>query len=382
MTSLKSYLQRHFPGLFAFIKKLIGTAQNVKHTVVGAFIPQHEKNSTQIKVFYLTDYFPKAPPRRDQYANGGKVKLIYLAEAFPHATAANILYTVSSVELSNAAQIIAKAKQRKLKVVVNQNGVAYPAWHGAGWEDTNKNLDAILTQADYIVYQSHFCRIGAERFLSPPNVPAEVLYNPVDTNQFTPRAFSFNPKQLVLILGGNQHHRYRFELAAQTLKVLTRQYPAAKLIVTGRLWDKDAIAPAQQILRDLELTESVTFTGGYTQAQAPQIFNQAHILLHTQYNDASPSLVLEAMASGLPVVYVDSGGVPEMVADAGVGVPVQHSWEQVHLPTPEAMADAVFQIMAQYKDYSSIARERTTRLFSLETFTSRHREIFNKVLDV
>ncbi len=308
--------------------------------------------------------------------------MVYLAETFPHSSPlANILYTVSSVGNPRKPELVASAKKKNLKLIVNQNGVAYPAWHGSGWEAANRKQKAVLDLADFIIYQSEFCRRSAQEFLSPPEIPFEVVYNPVDTQHFCPAATRPNGP-LTLLLGGNQYERYRLVLALQTLKTLLSDYPAARLIVTGRLWqpEEEAQRWTADLLQSLNLTEQVIFTGPYTQAQAPQIYRQAHLLLHTKYNDPSPTLVPEALACGLPVVYLDCGGVPELVGEAGIGVAVVQSWQKIHLPEPEELAAAVLQVMAHHTEFSDQARARAVAHFDLPKFIQKHQTIFETVL--
>ena len=57
--------------------------------------------------------------------------------------------------------------------------------------------------------------------------------------------------------------------------------------------------PARSIRR-LGLEDAVELLGPYTQAEAPALMRRADLLLHTKYNDPCPTVVLEAMASGLP----------------------------------------------------------------------------------
>ena len=371
----------HFSSFFLLISKLRLKLIQKKfnHLIKGL----HLRKIKRPVVFYLTDLFPKQPPARDEFTHGGQVKLVYLAEAFPHAYPfANILYTVSSIGHPLTHKIVSTARKKKMKIIVNQNGVAYSAWHGPGWEKPNLIHQSILEQADYIIYQSRFCQVSAEHFLSPPDVPCEIIYNPVDVDHFTPIHLSKKPKELTLLLGGNQYERYRLELAIQTLKTLHLDVPEARLIVTGRLWAPEADAQiwVHNLLQNLNLTEKVIFTGPYTQAQAPGIYVQAQILLHTKYNDPSPNLISEAMACGLPVAYLKCGGVPELVLDAGIGVDVHESWEEINLPDPEKLSAAVLKIMSQYEDFSLRARERAVNYFSLETFIEHHQRIFESVL--
>jgi glycosyltransferase involved in cell wall biosynthesis len=337
-----------------------------------------------VDVFYLTTRFPKRPAARSEYAHGGSIKLTYLAETFPHAfPPANLLYAVSSVGHPLKTEILAEAHRKGLRIIINQNGVAFPAWDGVNYEKSNHSLKALISFADFIIYQSQFCRDSAKRYISPPDVPNEIIYNPVDTRLFSPAACSAKPEDLILLLGGNQYEKYRLELALKTLQALHRDEPNARLIVTGNLWlpYRESEAWTRQALKEMNLLDHVTFTGTYTQAEAPGLYSQAHLLLHTKYADPSPGLALEALAVGLPVVHLANGGVPELVGDAGIGVPVEHNWEQINLPDPQDMADAVMQVYSRRDEYAQKARQRAVEKFSLEKFVALHKEIFEKVLE-
>ena len=373
-------LKRTFPNFFRAIFALRDWAKTFP---IRLKIFALQRSETGLAVAYLSPHFPKPPVSRSEFSHGGAVKLTYLAENLPHQfPLANVLYAVSSVAHPLQIEVLETAKRKGLKIIVNQNGVAFPAWDGANYEASNRSLKQLISFADFIIYQSQFCKDSAERYISPPDAPSEVIYNPVDTRLFSPDACPEKPEALTLLLGGNQYEKYRLELALKTLKALHRDAPNAKLIVSGNLWlpRDEAETWTKQALRDMNLTEHVAFTGTYAQTDAPVLYSQAHLLLHTKYADPSPGLVLEAMALGMPVVHLDNGGVPELVGDAGIGVHVEHDWDRVNLPDPQAMADAVLQVYARREEFSQKARQRAVDLFSLEKFVAKHKEIFEKVL--
>lgn len=380
LRNLLTSLKRTFPNFFRAVFALRDWAKAFPALLkLSAF----HKMDSGLAVAYLSPHFPKSPAQRSEFAHGGAVKLTYLAEHFSHSfPSANLLYAVSSVGHPLQLQILVQAKRKGLKILINQNGVAFPAWDGDHYENSNLSLKNLISFADLIIYQSQFCKDSAERYISPPDVPNEIVYNPVDTRLFSPEACQPRPQALTLLLGGNQYEKYRLELALQTLKALHREVPNAKLIVTGNLWlpRDEAEAWTNQALHDMNLKEFVTFTGTYAQIDAPALYSQAHLLLHTKYADPSPGLVLEAMALGMPVVHLDNGGVPELVGDAGIGVHVEHDWNKINLPDPQATADAVMRVYARREEFSQKARQRAVDLFSLEKFVAKHKEIFEKVL--
>ncbi len=340
-----------------------------------------KSDAASVRVFYLTTNFPRRPATRREHAHGGAVKLTYLAETFPHHfPSANLAYVVTTVGHPLQDEIVDASKRKGLKLIVNHDGVAFPAWAGDKYIEFNQISKRILDQADFIVYQSRFSKISADLYLSPPDVPHEIVYNPVDVHHFSPQDVR-KPKELTLLLGGNQYEKYRLELALQALHSLLKLVPTARLIVTGTLWlpEPQSWAWTNAALKEMDLMDHVEFVGKYTQADAPRLYSRAHLLIHTKYADPCPGLIPEALGCGLPVVCVGNGGMPELVEDAGISVPIEHSWERINLPNPQVMSEAVLHVFENLDSYSQAAREQAHK-FALERFIDRHEKIFAEVL--
>lgn len=318
-------------------------------------------------------------PARDETAVGGIVKLQSLADEFPNSPLRfDVLYLVSSNLPEGAVTMARWARRAGARVILNQNGVAYPAWHGPGWERVNEPMRHLLSLADHVFYQSDFCRRSADKFAGPAAGATEVLHNSVDVETFAPARDTRVPK--TLLLGGSQDAWYRYATAIDTLAALVGGGADYRLIVTGRLgWNADRGAARERAngyARDRGVLERVEFVGPYTQRQAPDIYRRADILLHTKYNDPCPAVVVEALATGLPVVYSATGGVPELVGDAGAGVAGPESWEQDYPPDPLLLAGAVRRVAADHRALSERARQRAVTHLNVRSWLARHRAVF------
>jgi glycosyltransferase involved in cell wall biosynthesis len=324
-------------------------------------------------------YGHEVVPAPEEAAHGGMVKLQELTRVLPNDPGAfNVLYLGSSTFPRDGAALVELARERGAALVWNQNGVAYPGWHGPGWERVNAPRARALHAADHVLYQSEFCKLAADRFYGERRGPWEILYNPVDTGRFTPA--DRRPEQPTLLLAGTQYQRYRVETALRTLARVPAEW---RLVVTGELlWDGDEPAArreAHALIAELGLGERVELIGPYTQVEAPAIYRRATLLLHTKYNDPCPTVVLEALASGLPVVYSASGGVLELVSpDAGVGIPAPLDWEQDHPPDPADLAAAI-EALAGRVDEASRAARRSAERFDAGAWIGRHCELFDEL---
>ncbi len=91
--------------------------------------------------------------------------------------------------------------------------------------------------------------------------------------------------------------------------------------------------------------------------------------------DNLPTVVMEAMAAGLPVVSTAIGGVPEMVGDEITGLLVpEHQ--------PAALADALARLLADRalaRSLGEAGRRRAAGLFAIEKSAQTLRAIFQQL---
>jgi glycosyltransferase involved in cell wall biosynthesis len=326
---------------------------------------------TGVRVFYGHDLVPE----EGEPVAGGTAKFQRLARRFPNRSSDfNLLYLGSTSLPRDLEPLLRLARRRGIPVVLNQDGVAYPGWAGDATEELNSRYRRALRAAAHVLFQSQFSKDSADLFLGEPESRWEILYNAVDVGHFTPAADA-PAEGPVLLLGGDQTQAYRLELALRTFSRVLEVEPGASLLVAGRL-----VSPVDSLLGELKVRDHVELVGRYAQRDAPDLFRRAHLLLHTKVKDPCPSAVIEAMACGLPVVYPASGGTVELVGDeAGIGVPHPDSWERDEPPSPEALADAVLQVLAARPAYAAAARKRAVERFSLEPWLERHAELFSEL---
>lgn len=311
---------------------------------------------------------------------GGQVKLLALREAFAESDDAfNILYLVSSAPPPHAGELVRWARRHGARFVWNQNGVGYPAWAGRDYKILNRPMAELLRAADHVVYQSAFCRDSADRFLGPARSPSSILFNPVDLARFSPAPEPPPLEPLLLLAIGNHAYPARVLSTLRAAALLRDQGLPVRLTIAGKLlWPRGEAEATQEISR-LGLSGAVDRIGPFTQAEAPGIYRAHHILIHPKYLDPCPTVVIEALACGLPVVGSATGGLPEMVAEnAGRLIPLDTDWNRLLTPEPAALADAVTALAARLPKASAAARHCAETRFDQKTWIARHAAIFSR----
>jgi glycosyltransferase involved in cell wall biosynthesis len=356
----------HSPGRAAFRRRL-------------ETLPAPQSGSIRLNFGWIDD-----PERETETRIGGGVKLMHLRERFGEAREGfNVIYLVSSLLhlIPHVGELVAWAKTRRISVVWNQNGVAYPAWCGSHYPWFNEPMRSLITQADQVVYQSEFCRDCADRYLGVVTAPAEVLWNPVDLAHFSPGPNLPPTNVWELLAMGTSHAFYRVQASLDALATLMKRGMSARLTIAGELRWEGADREVADYIQQAGLQDHVRLLPRFTQGEAPALYRRAHVLLHPKYKDPCPTVPIEAMGCGVPVVGSRSGGMPELLgSEGGKLVDVPDDWTRDHAPDAEGVADAVSAIMARHGEFSASARRRAEECFDRTKWVDRHAEIFSQHL--
>jgi glycosyltransferase involved in cell wall biosynthesis len=73
--------------------------------------------------------------------------------------------------------------------------------------------------------------------------------------------------------------------------------------------------PVRSLVPTKCLTSEIRFTGVISYDEMPEIYNSAYMLVHPSYFEGTPLCILEAMASGIPVVARSAGGISEIISN-------------------------------------------------------------------
>jgi glycosyltransferase involved in cell wall biosynthesis len=301
-----------------------------------------------------------------------------------HRTGYSLVYLLSNA-LYLPDLVLSAIGARSIPIVLNQNGVFYPAWYADGWEAENGRMASAYQRASHVFWQSEFCRRCADRFLGARAGGGEVLFNAVDTERFRPAEAaetSRRARPFTLLLTGKigASTAYRLTSSIEGLSVARRGGIDAVLTIAGAIAPA-AEAEARALIDQLGLAAAVRFTGAYSGQQAPDIYRSADAYLMIKQNDPCPNVVIEALACGLPVLYSASGGVPELVGqEAGVGLPIEESFEHVIVPEAAAIADGLAHLVADRDAMAAAARRRAVEKFGLPGWIGRHSAVFEQLV--
>jgi glycosyltransferase involved in cell wall biosynthesis len=200
------------------------------------------------------------------------------------------------------------------------------------------------------------------------------IYNGVDTSVFKPRpqadaraAVGYRGARSLLLFVGNL-------LPIKDPLFLLRAY--GRLLATAADGGPDLVmvgkgsmrAEIEAELARLDIRPRVTLTGPLSAREVALWMSAADLLCMSSVNEGLPNVVLEAMASGLPIVSTDVGGIGELV-----------DGHQSGLLVPAGDMDAYVAALQEQLGHDNAAPTTVGRDLSWAASAGRYAEILNSV---
>lgn len=207
-----------------------------------------------------------------------------------------------------AAPAIWVARVRGQPVVVNyRGGEAGDFLRRAGWlvRLSMRRAAALIVPSGFL--QEIFARHG---------MPAAIVPNVVDLQRFRPLEGSVDQEPCdglpLILVARNLEALYDNATALRAFAQVRKACPAARLVIAGTGPEEAAL---RALATELGIAAQVEFAGRLDRDAMAALLRRCSVSLNPSRADNMPNSVLEALASGVPVVSTAVGGVPYMVVD-------------------------------------------------------------------
>ncbi len=267
--------------------------------------------------------------------------------------------------------ILAARWARLSRVVHGEHGWTMDDPHGA----SRKRILARRHTSRWV--RSYTCvSKDIERWLTERvrvRAPVRQIYNGVDTARFRPgasrgpirRELEVAPGAFVTTICSRLDPIKDHPTLFRAIHELRRRRPDAQLWVVGDGPERTAL--------ERQSGDGVRFLG--ERADVPDVLSETDVFVLPSHNEGISNTILEALASGVPVLATARGGNPELVVDGACG----------YLFAP-GRADELTRLLERYatdpelrRTHGAAARRRALERFGVESMVAAYEDLYRGV---
>jgi len=246
-------------------------------------------------------------------------------------------------------------------------------WHHDGRDPRFRRLNR---EARHVTFYSQ-ALLEKGRELRLPLPEASVVYPPV-SEHFRPlpeperaatRARLLEGGDLLLVNVKRLHPLADHATLLEALALVRRERPGVRLLIAGAGEEE---ARLRERAARPDLRGAVRFLGLVPNPELPALVGAADAFVLSSVLEATPTVALEALACGTPVLSTDNPGGTELELAFGADVSV------VPKGRPEALARSILELAARPRRASAQALERIEAGFRLGGVARRYLEIYER----
>lgn len=126
------------------------------------------------------------------------------------------------------------------------------------------------------------------------------------------KKLSIEREDRVIIFTGTLHSVKGVKYLIQGMDIIKQNGIKAKLLLVGDGEDREAL---MRLTKKLELEQDITFVGRVPNEKVPGYMSASDVFVLPSLSESFGIVILEAMASRLPIIATNVGGLPEIVKE-------------------------------------------------------------------
>lgn len=260
-------------------------------------------------------------------------------------------------------------KLYKIPVIITEHSSVFPRHLLSAYEALLARF--AFRRAHHVLPVSNALQQGIEsygiqaRFTVTPNVVNTQIFVPTEK---AANSHTVSDARKRLLYVGSFVEVKGIPYLIEALALLTKERTDWQLDMIGR---GPLMAEYQQMVQQLHLDENIIFHGFKPKDEIAHSMQQADLFVLPSVWDNMPCVLLEAMASGLPIVSTKVGGIPEIV-DEETGLLVAPR-------NPQELCDALAHMLAHLDEYDRKQIAHKAERYDYATVGASIHEIYESV---
>jgi len=237
-----------------------------------------------------------------------------------------------------------------------------------GYEATAGRV--IVRRTSHVTAVSEAVAAHARR-MTGGRVPVTTVPNGVDLDRFRPASPAEPVTRKVVLFVGRFVPNKGPDVLLRSAPAVLAQHPETSFLFVG---DGPMHSRLERLARSLSVSHAVHFPG--LRNDVDDLMRDASVFARPSHLEGLPLTVLEAMASGLPVVATPVGGTPELVRDGETGYLVPPD-------DPEALAGAICSLLDDPQHARRMGRRGRATVeagYGWDSVTERTEDVYREVL--
>ena len=313
--------------------KIIGGVQSVATTLVPALL-----NTKEIDNLYVLCFYVGQPPLKSNIQKG-KINIFFRrAPNFLEAPTFFLVDNIRAWMIANRVHPDLIHGQGLGKAGYIATHLGYPSVvtvHGISSREAllepinlrnniriwlaNRRVESILRNANTVISTTKYDRKIVNRQVSGQHL---LIHNPVSSEYFNKENHDYSnnkPDTYEILFAGTLIPRKNIIGIIRAFKDVLTQIPNANLTLLGPQIDQSYLQKCRSLTEELGLTPKINFLGHVGQEELIDRLRKCACLVMFSNEETSPTIIMQAMAMGKPVVASSVGGIPELVDPENTG---------------------------------------------------------------